>query len=952
MMIRKLKNTKRYLLAAILGVAACFSGFAFEGQWRLHPTFDGNVERLLDTPKYVYMLALAQPYSEGVPESPSRQGFLYIYDKENDEFRPLNSEGSLSQSVISRIDYNSRRGYLLIIYEDLNIDLLFDDGKVVNIPALKAASIPTSKNINGVFFDSDHGYADIATDFGFIIIDDNKGEIYESRIYNRPITSIARCGDQLFISDEEQRIYHAPATAPNFTFDAFTPVNFVGEGPGKVKQLFRLSSTKVGILSDLPEDSETPQEIGFIELYVPDTEENPSEEETPSEENPSEEEVNPAEGETTPPEGEVNPGGSEGNPDPSEKQLVKKLAENEETAEDDETTDNGEVTDDGDTSDNEEAGDNEEESGEPGDNEGDDEEDEEKDLLLFKYTPSTNGTYRYITEGKNGPLVWETTRYCLISAEGVAIGYSIPAIARSGVTATYDGQSFWNTNDRSGLRQISGGDKPAVTKGFMRPDSPAVYISQDMVYSPKYGMLVSNRGNVNYFSTVMYYRPILLSGLKDNSWVMHGLPYTNPERSKMMFNPNGLAIDPKNPDMVYFGSLISGIGRVNLSDPKDVLHMSTWNDQAASYPEFVDMLPVSDLWTRSARMGAPKFDSAGNLWSIFNHIDSENPSELWVWPRANIDATKDAQSFKPWLKIPLKTSNAMSWNSMALPLTSSGNTNRILAFIGTYQTGLILVDHKGTFSNTADDIHLAADNLFDQDNQPNNYNYIRTMTEDPSTGLVWVGCDNGVFTVNPNTFAANPGLINRIKVARDDGTSLADYLLNGVDVSSILIDPLGRKWFGTVGGGLVCTSADGRTVKGEWTKSNSPLPDNNVYGLGWNEDTGSLMISTGKGLVEFFPSGEGNGKDFESMRIFPNPVRPDYFGWVTIDGLTEGALVKITDAHGNMVRELGRVNGGTIQWDVANLNGRRVPSGVYYVLASGGENDSNLTKIGKILVVN
>ena len=112
------------------------------------------------------------------------------------------------------------------------------------------------------------------------------------------------------------------------------------------------------------------------------------------------------------------------------------------------------------------------------------------------------------------------------------------------------------------------------------------------------------------------------------------------------------------------------------------------------------------------------------------------------------------------------------------------------------------------------------------------------------------------------------------------------------------------------------------------------------------------MISTAKGLCEFFPSGEGDGSDFDNLRIFPNPVRPEYFGWVTIDGLTEGALVKITDAHGNTVRELGRVEGGTIQWDAANLNGKRVPSGVYYILASGGESDSGLARVGKVLVVN
>lgn len=871
---------KRILPVMIAVVVAAFSASAFEGQWRLHPTFDGSQSRLLDTPRYVYMLALAQPYSEGVPESPTRQGFLYVYDKENDEFYALHAQGPLTQSVISDIEYNSKRGYLLIIYEDLNIDLLYDDGRVVNIPAIKSASIPSSKKVNGIYFDSDRRQIDLATDFGFIIIDDEKGEIYESRIYNRPIVSIARCGDFLLVSDDEGSLFYAPATAHNFAFEDFSPVNYTADRPGHITKMFRVSPTAVGLLSDLPEGSEAPQEYGFIEFM----------------------------GDQVMPDEPVD----------------------DEPADDDPTGD------------------------EPGAEEDEVDEPEAEPVYgpMFRYSPTAQGTYKYMTESRNGPLLWEATRYALVTPEGTCIGYTVPNEVRSGLAATYNGQEFWNTQDRKGLRMLKGGDKPALVKDFMLPDAPSVYISQDMAYSPKYGLLVSNRGNANYFASTNYYRPILLSGLKNGEWVRHGLPYTNPDRNRMMYNPQGLAIDPQNPDMVYFGSLISGIGRINLSDPKDILHMSTSNDPAASYPEFVDMLPVSELWSRSARMAAPKFDALGNLWSVFNNIDSEHPTEVWVWPRVNIDATKDAKSFKPWIKIPITKYAYTSLNSMALPLSGHGNDNRVVLLTGSYQTGPVILDHKGTLSNTADDVQVVSNTLYDQDNQPNPYNYLRTMIEDPATGLVWFGCDNGVFTLHPSTFMANPGLINRIKVARDDGTSLADYLLNGVDVSSILIDPAGRKWFGTVGGGLVCTSGDGRTVKGEWTVENSPLPDNNIYGLGWNEDTGSLMISTGKGLVEFFPSGEGDGKDFEQLRIFPNPVRPDYFGWVTIDGLTEGALVKITDAHGNLIRELGRVNGGTVQWDVANLNGSRVPSGVYYVLASGGENDQNLAKIGKILVVN
>ncbi len=73
---------------------------------------------------------------------------------------------------------------------------------------------------------------------------------------------------------------------------------------------------------------------------------------------------------------------------------------------------------------------------------------------------------------------------------------------------------------------------------------------------------------------------------------------------------------------------------------------------------------------------------------------------------------------------------------------------------------------------------------------------------------------------------------------------------------------------------------------------------------------------------------------------------------MTIDGLADGAIVKIIDARGRLVRELGFAANGEVQWDVADMNHKRVSSGVYFVLASSGPGDESLSKATKILVVN
>ena len=192
-----------------------------------------------------------------------------------------------------------------------------------------------------------------------------------------------------------------------------------------------------------------------------------------------------------------------------------------------------------------------------------------------------------------------------------------------------------------------------------------------------------------------------------------------------------------------------------------------------------------------------------------------------------------------------------------------------------------------------------------------------------------------------------------MKISRNDGTSLADYLLNGVEVSGITRDGENRMWIGTLGSGVVVTSSDGKTVYQEFNSGNSELPADNIYSIAYNPTSESMVISTDKGICEFFiGSSSQSGNADNGVRAYPNPVAPDYYGWITIDGLPDNSLVKIVDAKGNLVRVLGRAQGGSIQWDANNLHYRRVQTGVYYILASPGSESGGESRVGKILLMN
>ena len=50
--------------------------------------------------------------------------------------------------------------------------------------------------------------------------------------------------------------------------------------------------------------------------------------------------------------------------------------------------------------------------------------------------------------------------------------------------------------------------------------------------------------------------------------------------------------------------------------------------------------------------------------------------------------------------------------------------------------------------------------------------------------------------------------------------------------------------------------------------------------------------------------------NINSIKVFPNPVRENYYGTISIEGLSFGSNVKITDVNGNLVFETNS-NGGT-----------------------------------------
>ena len=133
-----------------------------------------------------------------------------------------------------------------------------------------------------------------------------------------------------------------------------------------------------------------------------------------------------------------------------------------------------------------------------------------------------------------------------------------------------------------------------------------------------------------------------------------------------------------------------------------------------------------------------------------------------------------------------------------------------------------------------------------------------------------------------------------------------------------------------------------------FTTDNSPLFSNRVHDIAINDKTGEVFFATEYGMVSYRGDAVSSGADFGNVYAFPNPVRPEYQGEITITGLIKDADIKITDVAGNLVYET-RTLGGQAVWNGRNRQGRRVATGVYLVFCTN--DDGSKTNVTKILLI-
>lgn len=262
------------------------------------------------------------------------------------------------------------------------------------------------------------------------------------------------------------------------------------------------------------------------------------------------------------------------------------------------------------------------------------------------------------------------------------------------------------------------------------------------------------------------------------------------------------------------------------------------------------------------------------------------------------------------------------------------------------QGGVIVYSDEGTLADPTDDKQI----FLNQSNSELTTNNVNAIVTDLD-GSVWVGTAKGpvIFDCGDEVFDGEC-VGRRIQVAQD---SIGANLLADVEIRAIEIDGANRKWFGSRNG-IFVQSPDGITAELRFTIDNSPLFDDNIIDLEYDNDSGLMYIATNKGLQSYRTASTGGERIHRESKIYayPNPVRPEYNGPIAIKGLVRDANVKITDMNGRLVFETAAL-GGQATWDGKDLNGNKASTGVYLVFST---NDSSFDNpdavVTKILFVN
>lgn len=406
------------------------------------------------------------------------------------------------------------------------------------------------------------------------------------------------------------------------------------------------------------------------------------------------------------------------------------------------------------------------------------------------------------------------------------------------------------------------------------------------------------------FSYIEFSRPGCAQVLKNDTWQIYE-DNLSTKTGYIYIDTDNLDIDPLDPNHVFVS------GRTGIYEFQDGIFLKNYtNDNTNNVLQTAST--VGNNNKDYVIVTALKYDKDGNLWG-FNSISPS--TSLFAYTKDKEWVSHHKSEFMYSENKSLENVNNIIEDSRRL--LWFGNNHWDFPYLYCYQPSTDAAICYKKFTN--------------QDGTEIAVGYVRAIAEDNKNNI-WVGTSAGPLMLEASQITKDSPVFTQVKVPRNDGTNYADYLLSGVDITCIAIDKANRKWFGTSSNGVYLISDDNIQQLQHFTRSNSPLLSDDIESIAINTESGEVYFGTNLGLCSYQSDVNSINEEMNKDNVwaYPNPVKPDYTGLITITGLTNKADIKIVTSNGVLVNK-GTSNGGIYQWDGRDLKGKMVTSGIYMV---------------------
>ncbi len=311
------------------------------------------------------------------------------------------------------------------------------------------------------------------------------------------------------------------------------------------------------------------------------------------------------------------------------------------------------------------------------------------------------------------------------------------------------------------------------------------------------------------------------------------------------------------------------------------------------------------------RVGSLCYDKENTLWMAQGGGRVVSFAKDGRWQKYEYDVNMGTNSFANQIAL----NNGVKW----LADYHRGNNSE----------GVTLYNDKGTARLEDDDVvHISS--FVDSQGKEFALGKITSMVLDRKS-VLWLGSSLGLCSVVQPQRIPKHGALPVISrpIAGEEPDYY--YVLDRTAVLSIAVDNLNRKWLGTQNDGLYLVSEDGTEVLKHYTAEDSPLNDNRVVSLAFDDISGKLYIGTNQGLNSLDTNtGLDPTKKSLSAYLYPNPLRPNDSNIVSLERLPAQSRIQISDGYGHVLfsKDLDRTS---FQWNAVQRSGQRLSAGVYTI---------------------